>query len=112
MKKVRSLGISFIKWRYVIALFAFFCSVSLNLNGSSIANWNNFGVRETVSGVQSETKTVDDYQGFQKLKLWVPSLYRTDDTIIGSPRPIRSDGIVSSNTFLLISGKNRKSFYK
>ena len=56
MKKVRSLGDIF----YQVALrnrsIAFFCSVSLNLNGSSIANWNNFGVRETVSGVQSETK--------------------------------------------------------
>lgn len=110
MKKVRSLGISFIKWRYVIALFAFFCSVSLNLNGSSIANWNNFGVRETVSGVQSETKTVDDYQGFQKLKLWVPSLYRTDDTIIGSPRPIRSDEWLVQTPFYLSQVKTGNHF--
>lgn len=110
MKKARSLGISFIKWRYVIALFALICSVSLNLNGSSIANWNNFGVRETVSGVQSETKTVDDYQGFQKLKLWVPSLYRTDDTIIGSPRPIRSDEWLVQTPFYLSQVKTGNHF--
>ena len=63
-----------------------------------------------MSGVQSETKTVDDYQGFQKLKLWVPSLYRTDDTIIGSPRPIRSDEWLVQTPFYLSHVKTGNHF--
>lgn len=110
MKKIRSLGIFLIKWRYVIALFVLFCSISLNLNGSSIANWNSFGVRETVSGIRSETKTVDDYQGIQKLKLWIPSLSRNDDTIIGSPRPIRSDEWLVQTPFYLSQVKTGNHF--
>ena len=110
MKKIRSFGIFFIKWRYVIALFVLFCSVSLNLNGSSIANWNSFGVRETVSGTTSETKTVDDYQGIQKLKLWIPSLSRNDDTVIGSPRPIRSDEWLVQTPFYLSQVKTGNHF--
>lgn len=110
MKKIRSFGIFFIKWRYVIALFVLFCSVSLNLNGSSIANWNSFGVRETVSGTTSETKTVDDYQGIQKLKLWIPSLSRNDDTVIGSSRPIRSDEWLVQTPFYLSQVKTGNHF--
>ena len=110
MKKIRSFGIFFIKWRYVIALFVLFCLVSLNLNGSSIANWNSFGVRETVSGTTSETKTVDDYQGIQKLKLWIPSLSRNDDTVIGSPRPIRSDEWLVQTPFYLSQVKTGNHF--
>lgn len=110
MKKIRSFGIFFIKWRYVIALFVLFCSVSLNINGSSIANWNSFGVRETVSGTTSETKTVDDYQGIQKLKLWIPSLSRNDDTVIGSPRPIRSDEWLVQTPFYLSQVKTGNHF--
>ena len=110
MKKNRSFGIFLIKWRYVIALFLLFCSISLNLNGSSIANWNSFGVRETVSGIRSETKTVDDYQGIQKLKLWIPSLSRNDDTIIGSPRPIRSDEWLVQTPFYLSQVKTGNHF--
>lgn len=110
MKKIRSFGMFFIKWRYVIALFVLFCSVSLNLNGSSIANWNSFGVRETVSGTRSETKTVDDYQGIQKLKLWIPSLSRNDDTVIGSPRSIRSDEWLVQTPFYLSQVKTGNHF--
>lgn len=41
-----------IRYRYIIAVVAFFLGVVLNLNGSSLSIWDDFGISETRSGQQ------------------------------------------------------------
>ncbi|EMB65934.1 DUF7657 domain-containing protein [Streptococcus mutans] len=84
-----------IDYRYLIAIIAFIIGVSLNLHGSSISNWNNYGVREMHDGTLSSTKnhfgsdeTVDI---MANLKNWISLKPRKDGTIAGVPRMVRTD---------------------
>ncbi|HEM3667653.1 TPA: hypothetical protein U1C81_001425 [Streptococcus suis] len=86
-----------IDYRYIIACIVFILGVSLELHGSSIANWNNFGVRETIWGIQSETQN-DLSEGapgtqaiLNTLENWISIPPKNDGTIIGTPRMIRTD---------------------
>ena len=84
-----------IKYRYLIAVILFILCVSLNLHGSSIANWNNYGVTEMVDGSQSTT--INQFGSNDKIDIienivnWISLSPRSDGTIIGVPRMIRSD---------------------
>lgn len=85
--------------RYIIALFLLIVGVSLELHGSSISNWDNYGVSETVSG--KKVKTINQFQKVndadssvditKELKNWISLTPRQDGTLIGVPRMIRSD---------------------
>ena len=80
-----------IKWRYLLAIICLIGGVAFNLNGSSLNSWNSsFGLRESVSGKKISSVTVDDLIGLEKLSLWIPKL-RSDGTIFGTSRGIRSD---------------------
>ncbi|NKZ19366.1 hypothetical protein HF992_00605 [Streptococcus ovuberis] len=84
-----------LKWRYLIALLLFIIGVSFELHGSSIGNWNNFGVSEMVSG--EKNVTFNDFSGsdsadwIEIAKNWVSIPPRTDGTVVGVPRMIRTD---------------------
>ena len=84
-----------IKHRYLFAVILFILCVSLNLHGSSIANWNNYGVTEMVDGSQSTT--INQFGSNDKIDIienivnWISLSPRSDGTIIGVPRMIRSD---------------------
>lgn len=88
MKRVVDLVIN---RRYFIAIVAFIIGVSLNLNGSSIATLNNYGLRENLSGKQVKTAEINNDLSLSEVaKLWIPS-QNEDGTILGVPRLIRSD---------------------
>lgn len=91
----KNLAKSLLRWRYLIALLLFITGVSFELHGSSIGNWNNFGISEMVSG--EKNATVNDFSDSDSLgwvgivKNWISIPPRTDGTIVGVPRMIRTD---------------------
>lgn len=95
MEKLRYFGNKIHQYRYWIAFVAFLLGLTFNLHGSSVANWNNFGVRETVSGQQDSTTNQysgDDHANpISVLKSWVSLQPKSDGTILGYPRMIRID---------------------
>lgn len=92
MKKILHI---LIKYRFVLAIIAFTISLALDLHGSSIANWNHFGVSEMADGTVSTTEHSfgdNDVVSIQKnIQNWVSMEPRPDGTLIGVPRMIRSD---------------------
>ncbi|HEM6262147.1 TPA: hypothetical protein U2D44_001027 [Streptococcus suis] len=86
-----------IGYRYFIAILALVLGVTLNLHGSSINNWSNMGVKESITGEMIETQ--NEYQTdtgiLDTLKLsvegWISVPPKEDGTIVGVPRMIRSD---------------------
>ncbi|VTS31530.1 Uncharacterised protein [Streptococcus porcinus] len=87
-----------IKFRYLIALVCLFIGVFFQLHGSSLSNWNNFGVSETIAN--SRQKTINQFSAVNnkdtvdiptELKNWVSLTPREDGTLIGVPRMIRTD---------------------
>ncbi|VTS13679.1 Uncharacterised protein [Streptococcus pseudoporcinus] len=87
-----------IKFRYLIALVCLFIGVFFQLHGSSLSNWNNFGVSETTAN--SRQKTINQFSVTSKkgtvdipaeLKNWVSLTPREDGTLVGVPRMIRTD---------------------
>lgn len=96
----------FITYRYLIALFAFILSVGLNLHGSSISNWNNYGVSQTYYDKTIETKndfnTKKNKIDIEKnLKNWISIPPREDGVIAGVPRMIRTDEWLVQTPFYL-----------
>lgn len=79
-----------IKFRYYIATMSIIIGIIFNFHGSSIGVWNSFGIRETISGNTMETTTLNSSVNLETFKLWVPKK-KSDGTIIGVPRDIRSD---------------------
>ncbi|MFH0402622.1 hypothetical protein ACHBIE_07725 [Streptococcus sp. A23] len=97
---------SIIEYRILVSIVLFVICVSLELHGSSIANWNNFGVRETVNGLQQSTingfsreDTSIDY--IETAVNWISIPPREDGTILGYPRMIRSDEWLVQTPFYL-----------
>ncbi|MHB9782239.1 DUF7657 domain-containing protein [Streptococcus sp. 10F2] len=93
---LRQFGNGILKYRYVIAVLFFILGVSFNLHGSSISNWNNYGISEARN--HSRGVTINDLDGdaeeidVQKnLTDWFSFPSRSDGTIAGVPRMIRSD---------------------
>ena len=85
-----------IDYRYYVAIIVFAIGLFFNLNGSSIGNWNNFGISETTSGTKSVTinsfsDEVDSINWVSIIENWVSLTPRSDGTIIGVPRMIRTD---------------------
>lgn len=87
MKKVFDL---IIKLRYLLALLATIIGISLNLHGSSIGIWNAFGVTETINGEHQKNNSLEQSIIIESFKHWIPDK-KSDGTIIGVPRAIRSD---------------------
>lgn len=89
------MGHSLLKWRYLIALMVFILGVNFEIHGSSIANWNQFGIAETRAG--SNSVTINSFSDQPSsgwgdiVKNWVSIPPRVDGTIIGVPRMIRTD---------------------
>ncbi|NYS48871.1 hypothetical protein HZY93_02585 [Streptococcus danieliae] len=103
MKKI---GDGFLKYRYLIALLLFIVGVSFQLHGSSISNWNNYGISETSNHTRGVT--INDLDGeaehidVQKnLSDWISLPPRSDGTIAGVPRMIRSDEWLVQTPFYL-----------
>ncbi|MBO4126423.1 hypothetical protein J5576_02865 [Streptococcus suis] len=96
-----------ISYRYFLALFALIIGVIFNLHGSSINNWSNMGVRESIDGMLIETQ--NEYQtdsgGLETLDVtlneWVSIPPKDDGTIIGVSRMIRSDEWLVQTPFYL-----------
>lgn len=110
MKKIQKI----IDYRYLIALIAFIIGISLNLHGSSIGNWNNYGVSEMNNGVISTTK---NHFGSDKkldivanLKNWVSLPPRSDGTIVGVPRMIRTDEWLVQTPYFISQSKTGNDF--
>lgn len=108
---MKKLGRIFITYRYVIAFICFILSVGLNLHGSSISNWNKYGVSQTYYGTITETK--NDFNTKKNkinietnLKNWVSIPPREDGVIIGVPRMIRSDEWLVQTPFYLSQVSN------
>ncbi|MCK1232481.1 hypothetical protein MX024_10225, partial [Streptococcus uberis] len=59
MKTLKFIISRLLKWRYLIAVVFFVIGVSFQLHGSSISNWNNFGVTETTQG--KKIKTINQF---------------------------------------------------
>lgn len=95
MKKLSYVGNKVHQYRYWIAVVVFLFGLTFNLHGSSVANWNNFGVRETITGQQNSTS--NEYSGedpanpISVLKSWASFPPKSDGTILGYPRMIRTD---------------------
>lgn len=87
MKKVFNL---IIKQRFLIALVCLIFSVSLELNGSSLSNWINFGLRETSSHKLISFKGIEAFQKTNPLTPWLETGLN-QDVLWGIPREIRSD---------------------
>lgn len=87
MKKVFNL---IIKQRFLIALVCLIFSVSLELNGSSLSNWINFGLRETSSHKLISFKGIEAFQKTNPLTPWLETGLN-QDVLWGVPREIRSD---------------------
>lgn len=87
--------LNLIKYRYLVASVVFLISLSLDLHGSSIANWNNFGVSELRSGTISKTEnhfgSTDKIDIGANLENWISLTPKNDGTLIGLPRMIRTD---------------------
>ncbi|WP_247644744.1 hypothetical protein [Streptococcus sp. NLN76] len=103
---LRLLGDMILKYRYLIASLLFVLGVSLNLHGSSISNWNNYGISETRNHTKGET--VNDLDGNAEevdvqnnLTNWISFPPRSDGTIAGVPRMIRSDEWLVQTPFYL-----------
>lgn len=79
-----------IKQRFLIAIICFVISVGLELNGSSISNWINFGLKETTSHEVLSYKGIQDFQGKNLLEPWLKTGINKD-VLWGIPREIRSD---------------------
>lgn len=92
MKKILDV---LIKFRFILALIAFAISLIFNLHGSSVANWNHFGVSEMADGTISTTENsfgsndVIDIEA--NVRSWISIEPKSDGTIIGVPRMIRTD---------------------
>lgn len=97
MKTLKFIISRLLKWRYLIAVVFFVIGVSFQLHGSSISNWNNFGVTETTQG--KKIKTINQFTQSEEgaisipheLKNWISLSPREDGTLIGVPRMIRTD---------------------
>lgn len=105
---------SLIKFRFIIAILLFICSVSFELHGSSISNWNNFGVREISSG--KESKTINQFSNSETINLkeefenWISIPERSDGTIIGVPRMIRTDEWLVQTPFFISQANTGNRF--
>lgn len=97
----------FISYRYFIAIIALIVGISLNLHGSSINNWSNMGVRESITGeiIEAQNEYQTDTGSFDTLSLtvkeWVSIPPKEDGTIVGVPRMIRSDEWLVQTPFYL-----------
>ena len=103
---LKKIGNGFLKYRYLIALLLFIVGVSFQLHGSSISNWNNYGISETSNHTRGVT--INDLDGeaehidVQKnLSDWISLPPRSDGTIAGVPRMIRSDEWLVQTPFYL-----------
>lgn len=103
---LKKIGDGFLKYRYLIALLLFIVGVSFQLHGSSISNWNNYGISETSNHTRGVT--INDLDGeaehidVQKnLSDWISLPPRSDGTIAGVPRMIRSDEWLVQTPFYL-----------
>lgn len=116
MNKLKSFGLKVLKWRYVIGFVAFIIGVSLQLHGSSISNWNNFGVRETKNGNQQMTVNQYTKPGSDiidiplELRNWVHLNGHEDGTIIGVPRMIRTDEWLVQTPFYISQANTGAKF--
>ncbi|MFR3960391.1 MAG: hypothetical protein ACLTZB_07210, partial [Streptococcus salivarius] len=81
----------------------------MNLNGSSIANWNNLVLEKPCQVFSLKQRQLTIIK-LSKIKVMGSILYRTDDTIIGSPRPIRSDEWLVQTPFYLSQVKTGNHF--
>ncbi|MGT2828115.1 hypothetical protein AB6M97_03745 [Streptococcus hillyeri] len=90
-----------IKFRYIIAVMICLLGISLDLNGSSIGFWNNFGLTETISGKREQATSLDSATNILEIgSYWIPR-EKEDGTIIGVPRGIRSDEWLVQTPFYL-----------
>lgn len=103
---LKEIGNRFLKYRYLIALLLFIVGVSFQIHGSSISNWNNYGISETANHTRGVT--INDLDGeaeqidVQKnLSDWISLPPRSDGTIAGVPRMIRSDEWLVQTPFYL-----------
>ncbi len=100
-----------IKYRYFIAVILFLLGLGFQFHGSSIANWNNFGVTENVSGRQ--IKSINRFSKGDseiadipyELKNWISFTPREDGTLIGVPRMIRTDEWLVQTPFYISQSK-------
>ncbi|MFU2164215.1 hypothetical protein ACMZ6Z_05355 [Streptococcus pluranimalium] len=118
VKKLRFIignGLDFvIKFRFIIAAILFISSISFELHGSSISNWNNFGVKELSSGKASKTinqfsnsETIDLVKEFEN---WITIPQRSDGTLIGVPRMIRTDEWLVQTPFFISQANTGNQF--
>ncbi|MFI3125163.1 hypothetical protein ODU07_06650 [Streptococcus suis] len=96
-----------IGYRYFIGIFFLIFGLVFELHGSSIGNWNNYGVSETIWGTKSTTKN-DLSEGESGIKAitntannWISIPPKPDGTIIGTPRMIRTDEWLVQTPFYL-----------
>lgn len=113
--KIKKIGIFIHKYRYVYALIFFILGLSFNLHGSSISNWNNFGLSETSDHAQGQTindldqdNEVIDYEA--TVKNWISIPPREDGTIAGVPRMIRTDEWLVQTPFYLAQANSGNQF--
>lgn len=104
-----------IDYRYYLAVLLFVLCVFFNFNGSSIGNWNNFGISEMSSGTKSVTvnsfsEDADSVEWASIIKNWVSLTPRSDGTIVGVPRMIRTDEWLVQTPFA-ISQANTGNHY-
>lgn len=95
-----------LSYRYWLGLMVVILGVALNLHGSSIANWNNYGLSQTIGGEQMLTQNhFKDEAGKSALLPtilnWVTWPPRPDGTIMGTPKMIRSDEWLVQTPFYL-----------
>lgn len=96
-----------IYYRYLIAIIIFILGVSFDLHGSSINNWSNMGVQESINGklISTQNEYQTDSGGLATLGLtlkeWVSIPPKEDGTLVGISRMIRSDEWLVQTPFYL-----------